>query len=87
MPDIFFKKDEPKEDESKDNHTYLVYLTDGKVFHVKATDFSDVEDNTKFIDFYDRDLVVASIKAELVCVILDKAYAGEESIIVRYDAV
>lgn len=73
MDEIYFKKDET-EDKSNAKHTYLVHLTDGKVFQVKATDFSDVEDNTKYIDFYDGDLVVASIRADLVYIILDKAY-------------
>lgn len=86
MDEIYFKKDEPKEDESKAKHTYTVYLTNGRVFQVKATDYSDNEDDTKFLGFYDEDWVVATIKADLVYAILDNAYVSEQSVIVQYEA-
>lgn len=82
MDEIYFKKDESKEDKSNDKHKYTVFLTNGKVFRVKATDYDDLGEDYKFIEFYDGDYVVTSIRSELVYAILDEAYAGEESTIV-----
>lgn len=81
MDEIYFKKDE-SEDKSKDKHKYTVFLTNGKVFRVKATDYDDLGEDYKFIEFYDGDDVVTSIRSELVYAILDEAYAGEEGNIV-----
>lgn len=86
MNEIYFKKDETEEDKTNAKHTYSVYLTNGKVFYVKATDYADNEDDNKFVDFYDGDWVTASIKADLIYAILDSAYA-DETYKIKYEEV
>lgn len=77
MDEIYFKNEERKEDKPNDKHTYTVYLTNGKVFQVKATEYADNEEDVKFLDFYDGEWVTASIKADLIYAILDNAYTSE----------